>query len=84
MGKCSARVPSTYVPLMKALAHMTILTHHPAIPTMQWFCADGICPIIVNHILTVRDLDHMTDEYSAALTPLLSAELKATLARLER
>jgi peptidoglycan/LPS O-acetylase OafA/YrhL len=84
MGKCSARVPSTYVPLMRALAHMTTLTHHPAIPTMQWFCADGICPIIVNHILTVRDLDHMTNEYSAALTALLSPELKAILARPER
>ena len=84
MGRCSARLPSTYVPLMKALAHMTTLTHHPAIPTMQWFCADRICPIIVDHILTVRDLDHMTTEYSTALTPLLSAELKAILARLER
>jgi peptidoglycan/LPS O-acetylase OafA/YrhL len=81
MGKCSARVPGTYLALMKALAHMTTLTHHPAIPTMQWFCADGICPIIVDHILTVGDLDHMTKEYSAALAPLLGPELKAILAR---
>src|SRR6185437_8235336 len=51
MGKCSARVPGTYVPLLKALARMTTLTHHPAIPTMQWFCAGGICPIIVNPVL---------------------------------
>ena len=83
MGKCSARVPSTYLQLMKALAHMTTVTHHPAIPTMQWFCAGGVCPIIVDHILTVGDLDHMTKEYSTALAPLLSPELKAILARLE-
>ena len=41
MGKCSARVPSTYIPMMKALARMTTRTHHPAIPTLQWFCAEA-------------------------------------------
>jgi peptidoglycan/LPS O-acetylase OafA/YrhL len=84
MGKCSARVPSTYVPLMKAMGRMTTLTHHPVIPTMQWFCADGICPMVVQNLLTVRDLDHMTEQYSTALAPLLSLELSPILARLER
>ncbi len=84
MGKCSARVPSTYVPLMKAMARMTTLTHHPVIPTMQWFCADGICPMVIQDMLTVRDLDHMTQQYSTALTPLLSLDLTPILARLER
>jgi hypothetical protein len=81
MGKCSVRVPSTYVPLLRALARMTTLTHHPAIPTLQWFCADGICPMVIDHILTVRDKDHMTTEYSTALAPLLSLELKPILSR---
>ena len=81
MRKCSTRVPSTYVLLMQALARMTALTHHPAIPTLQWFCADGICPMVINHTLTTRDRDHMTKEYSASLAPLLSLELKPILAR---
>jgi peptidoglycan/LPS O-acetylase OafA/YrhL len=84
MGKCSAHVPSTFIPMMKALARMTTRTHHPAIPTMQWFCAEGICPMIIDHILTVRDKDHMTKEYSAALAPLLGLELKAILGPTER
>ncbi len=79
MGKCSSRVPSTYVPLMQAMAHMTTQTHHPAIPTMQWFCADGTCPMVINHTLTTRDLDHMTQQYSAELAPLLSLELRPIL-----
>jgi hypothetical protein len=83
-GKCSARVPGTYIPLMQALARMTTRTHHLAIPTMQWFCGAGICPMIIDHTLTVRDKDHTTKEYSAALKPLLSSELKAILAPLER
>jgi peptidoglycan/LPS O-acetylase OafA/YrhL len=80
MGKCSARVPSTYVPLMKALGRMTALTHHPAIPTLQWFCADGVCPMIIDNTLVTRDKDHMTKQYSAALAPLLSLELQPILA----
>ena len=83
MGKCSARVPSTYVPLMKALARMATLAHHPVIPTLQWFCADGSCPMVINNTLTVRDLDHMTKQYSAELAPLLSLELQPILARRE-
>jgi SGNH domain (fused to AT3 domains) len=83
MGKCSTRVPSTYVPLMKALARMTTQTHHPAIPTLQWFCANGICPMVIDNTLATRDKDHMTKQYSAALGPLLSLELQPILARLE-
>ncbi|HET6869042.1 MAG TPA: acyltransferase family protein [Solirubrobacteraceae bacterium] len=83
MGKCSARVPSTYVPLMKALARMTTLTHHPAIPTLQWFCADGICPMVINNTLITRDKDHMTKQYSASLAPLLGLVLQPILAGLQ-
>jgi peptidoglycan/LPS O-acetylase OafA/YrhL len=80
MGRCATRVPGGYVPLMKAMASMTAATHHPAIATMQWFCAYGICPMVINHTLTVRDLDHMTRQYSAELTPLFGAELQPLLA----
>jgi hypothetical protein len=83
MGKCSTRVPTTYIPLMKAFARMATRTHHPTIPTMQWFCADGICPMIIDRTLTVRDKDHMTKEYSTALAPLLGVEIKKILAPVE-
>jgi hypothetical protein len=83
MRGCSARVPSTYAPMMKALARMTTQTHHPTIPTEQWFCADGICPMVIDNTLTVRDLDHMTKQYSAELAPLFSLELNPILTRLE-
>jgi len=65
------------------LARMTTATHHPAIPTLQWFCADGICPMVINNTLTTRDRDHMTRQYSASLAPLLSLALEPILARLE-
>ncbi len=82
MRKCSTRVPSTYLSLMTALSRMTTLTHHPAIPTLQWFCAYGICPMVIDNTLTTRDKSHMTKEYSTDLAPLLGLELKPILARL--
>ena len=84
MGKCSSRVPSTYVPLMHSLAGMAAHAHHPAIPTLQWFCAGGVCPMVINHTVTTRDMDHFTMEYSADLAPVLGPELSPILARFER
>jgi hypothetical protein len=59
---------------------MTAETHHPAIPTLQWFCGDGICPMVINQTLVSRDKDHMTQQYSSELAPLLDAEVDRVLA----
>jgi hypothetical protein len=79
MGQCSSRVPDTYVPLMHVIARMAAQTHHPAIPTLQWFCAKGVCPMVVGHTLTTRDTSHFTMQYSEALAPVLGPELKLIL-----
>jgi len=84
MRDCSTRVPKGYATLMNALAHMTTRNGHPAIPTMQWFCADGICPMVINKTITTRDTGHLTFEYSTELAPLLGLELKPILAELGR
>ena len=83
MGECSARVTSGYIAMMKAMGAMTAETHHPAIPTMEWFCAGGICPMVINHTLVSRDKDHMTKQYSGELAPLLDAEVERVLAVLD-
>ncbi len=84
MRRCSSKVPRTYAPLMHAIARMTAHTHHPAIPTLQWFCAKNVCPMVVDHTLTLRDTSHLTMQYSAGLAPVLGQELKPILSRLER
>jgi hypothetical protein len=57
-------------------------THHLSIPTLQWFCADGVCPSVINDTLTTHDGDHLTMEYSADMAPLLAPEMRRILARL--
>ncbi len=83
MRTCSAQLPSTYAPLMRDLAAMAARTHHPTIPTLQWFCAEDICPMVIDNTLTLRDLSHFTMEYSALLGSVLGLELKPILGRLE-
>jgi hypothetical protein len=79
LGTCSARVPSTYVPFMKDIAKMTTAQHVPVIPTLQWFCAGGTCPMIVNDTLTVHDKDHMTEDYVNDLTGVFNLALNPIL-----
>jgi peptidoglycan/LPS O-acetylase OafA/YrhL len=81
---CSSPEGSAYPRLMQDIATMLAQTHHPAIPTLQWFCADGICPSVINNTLTTHDGDHLTMEYSAAMAPLLGRALRPILARFER
>ncbi|HTP23553.1 MAG TPA: acyltransferase family protein [Solirubrobacteraceae bacterium] len=82
MGECSARVTSSYIAFMKSMQAMAAKTHHPSIPTMQWFCGEGICPMVINHTVVSRDKDHMTQQYSKELAPLLDAEVERVLAQL--
>lgn len=83
MGSCSTAVPATYPRLMAALSQMAVRTHHLTLPTAQWFCGDGLCPMVVDNTLTTRDGSHLTMEYSADLAPLVGLEMKRILTRLE-
>lgn len=78
-GKCSFKESPTYPQLMQAVAKQTTADHIPALPTAQWFCADRICPMIVDKMVVTHDGDHLTTEYSAALAPLLGGELEPVL-----
>lgn len=52
------------------------------IPTYQWMCLHGVCPVVIDHIAVYADQDHLTiaiSKYLAvmlekALTPLLRAK----------
>lgn len=76
MQRCSTRVPSIYRYLIQQLGEVVRAGRYRVIPTEQWFCADGICPMVVGGTVTNHSLDHLTPEYSRALAPLLGPELK--------
>jgi len=78
---CATPVTAAYVNLVRHIEAMLIHTHHRFIPTLQWFCAEGICPSVIDHTLTTHDGDHLTMNWSADLGPLLAPEIRRVLAR---
>ncbi|GAA1921135.1 acyltransferase family protein [Nocardioides marmoribigeumensis] len=46
-----------------------------SIDAARWFCFDGVCPSVVGDLVTMRDLQHMTVDYSRRLAEPLAAEL---------
>jgi hypothetical protein len=82
MHSCSTSVPNIYRYLIQQLGNVVRAGGYPVIPTEQWFCADGICPMVVGGTVTIHDLDHLTPEYSGALASLLGPELKRVVSGL--
>jgi hypothetical protein len=41
----------------------------------DWFCTADVCPAVVSNLLVWKDGSHISTAYSAALTPLLDANL---------
>lgn len=79
MRTCSAAESRLYPTVMRDIANMAYQLHDAALPTIQWFCANRICPMIIEHTLVTRDGDHLTMEYSADLGPFLGQELQPIL-----
>lgn len=79
LGTCSTPVSSAYVELSKDVAAMLAETHRRVIPVEQWFCSDGICPTVVQDTAVMRDFNHLSPEYSAALASVLAPEITRVL-----
>lgn len=87
MGSCTSRPWVDYGQLMEQTSAALAKDGVPALPTAQWFCADGTCPMVIDGTLVDRDSDpdggHMTIAYAQALSTVLGDELGPVLRRLE-
>ena len=41
----------------------------------KWFCWHGECPLVVGDVITMRDREHISSDYAAALAPGLASTL---------
>jgi peptidoglycan/LPS O-acetylase OafA/YrhL len=49
--------------------------------TRRFFCADGICPVVIGNVLVYRDSHHLTATYARTMAPILRDEIAALLAK---
>jgi peptidoglycan/LPS O-acetylase OafA/YrhL len=83
MRTCTAKMPTWYPSFQKRLQAMASAGHHKVLSTLQWFCARGTCPMVINHVVTTHDGSHMTPLYSTELGRVLGDELGPVLTQLE-
>ena len=55
------------------------LAHATFVPVEQWFCANGWCPVVVDHTLVYADFMHISERYSQRLAPPVGDTLKEIL-----
>jgi hypothetical protein len=53
--------------------------HAKLIPTIQWQCLNGACPVVVHDFLVYIDADHITTAYSQWLSTLMTQALRRSL-----
>jgi peptidoglycan/LPS O-acetylase OafA/YrhL len=47
----------------------------------EYFCRNGVCPMVIGDVIVYRDRDHMTATYSRSLAPFLVDEIRSLPAR---
>jgi peptidoglycan/LPS O-acetylase OafA/YrhL len=77
---CSSPETPAYRNLVHHIQSMLVFRRLAWIPTVQWFCADNICPSVIDHMLTTHDGDHLTMPFSAALGTLEAPEMRRIFA----
>lgn len=84
LGSCALRETPAIRASLAGIQAMVNRDGYPAIPTLQWFCAGGICPTVIGDTVTSEDGNHITPQYAALLAPRLAGRLRPILHRLWR
>jgi hypothetical protein len=84
MANCTGDEQPWFPSMLLRLAEMAAVNDHYAIPTLQGFCTQGICPMVIGGFVTRRDTGHLTPQYSVAMGPTLAAELAPVLSDLAK
>jgi hypothetical protein len=65
------QLPSRHAAVVAAVRGAGVSVVDPT----EWFCAPAGCPVVVRNTLIYRDATHVTQAYSRALAPIMSAAL---------
>jgi hypothetical protein len=67
IGSCTFPVTPAEAATYASMRPQVRAAHARYLPTLQWFCARGLCPTIVGTIITYRDTTHITNTYASVL-----------------
>ena len=79
LGRCALHVTPAIRASLTSIQAMVDRHGYPAIPTLQWFCDQGICPTVIDGTVTSEDGNHVTPQYARLLAPRLTQRLRPVL-----
>jgi peptidoglycan/LPS O-acetylase OafA/YrhL len=79
LGSCAFPVARDEVAEYAAVAGIARGGGAVYLPTLQWFCAHGTCPMVVGSTVVYVDTNHITTTYARELAVPVSAALSAAL-----
>ena len=82
IGRCALHVTPDMTASLTQIQSMLDRDGYPAIPTLQWFCAEGICPTVIDRTVTTEDGNHITPQYAQLLGTRLAGRLGPILKQL--
>jgi peptidoglycan/LPS O-acetylase OafA/YrhL len=81
MDRCSVSLSPQQTDINRQIAAATTRAGGTYIDTTGWFCARGMCPMVIDGMVAYRDQNHVTATYSRALSGVLGTALRRALAR---
>ena len=80
LGSCTFPLNTNYADNLDVEAKFTAsITHAAFIPTLQWFCSESKCPMVVGNTIVTIDGGHLTTTYAEELArPFAKAIATAT------
>jgi len=75
LGSCAFRVTPDQAAIYSSVRREARAAHAAYVPTLRWFCVQGLCPAVVGTIVTYRDPTHITATYARQLSRPFSATL---------
>lgn len=75
LGDCAFPRSERSVLLFQAAREGARASGADFVSPLEWFCADGDCPVVVGSTVTYRDTEHITSTYAAQLADPLGEAL---------
>jgi peptidoglycan/LPS O-acetylase OafA/YrhL len=75
LGSCAFPVTPAETAAYSSVRREALAAGAGYVPTLQWFCARGLCPTIIGTIITYRDTTHITATYARLLAGPLAADV---------
>jgi hypothetical protein len=79
LGACTGVLTNQDSRVEARLQQLVLAAHISFLATLQYFCADLECPMVIGNTIAWHDAGHISNSYAALLGPPIAADLESDL-----